>query len=89
VEYGTRDTEFGLRAERSLWKTDRVHTVTCRATDVAGNFVEQSAAATAPNPAWWFRLFLEWLRVRGIAIPPGGACDRDDEHGCWRHSHEH
>ena len=37
VEYGTEDTEFSLRAERSGKKSGRVYTITYLVTDYAGN----------------------------------------------------
>ncbi|WP_248923999.1 OmpL47-type beta-barrel domain-containing protein [Paenibacillus hamazuiensis] len=49
ADYGTYDTAFALRAERSGKGGGRIYTVTYTATDKAGNTASASAAVTVTN----------------------------------------
>ncbi|TKD70767.1 OmpL47-type beta-barrel domain-containing protein [Pseudalkalibacillus hwajinpoensis] len=49
AEYGTEDTEFSLRAERSGKKSGRVYTITYLITDYAGNDLTEVATVDVPH----------------------------------------
>ncbi len=49
ADYGTADTQFSLRAERSGAGTGRVYTVTYTATDACGHSATASATVTVPH----------------------------------------
>jgi len=49
VDYGTNDTEFQLRAERSGLGSGRVYTLTYMTSDGAGNTSECSAEVTVSH----------------------------------------
>lgn len=49
AEFGTNDTDFHLRAERSGTGTGRVYTITYTATDHAGNVTVATATVTVPH----------------------------------------
>ena len=48
AEFGTKDTAFSLRAERS-GNNDRVYTITYTATDLAGNVKNITKTVTVPH----------------------------------------
>lgn len=49
AEYGTFDTDFLVRVERSGLGRDRIYTVTYTATDKAGNVIVATATITVPH----------------------------------------
>ncbi|TLS51500.1 hypothetical protein FE782_15435 [Paenibacillus antri] len=49
AEYGTEDTSFSLRAERSDGGSGRVYTITYAIADVAGNVTTVEATVTVPH----------------------------------------
>ncbi len=71
ASYGTADTQFQLRSERSGTGSGRVYTITYRALDHSGNHADATATVRVPHDQWGDAVLAAGFDDNGTGFQPG------------------